>query len=140
MGYKFILAHALCNKVLGEDYKVLETFKGKDLENTEYEQLMPFLKPEGKAFYVTCDNYVTMEDGTGVVHIAPAYGADDNNVCRRYNIPMLNPVDLSGCYTEGPWKGRHVTDSELEIEIIKWLKENDKLFKKIKISHNYPHC
>ena len=81
-----------------------------------------------------------MEDGTGVVHIAPAYGADDNNVCRRYNIPMLNPVDLSGCYTEGPWKGRHVTDSELEIEIIKWLKENDKLFKKIKISHNYPHC
>ena len=140
MGYKFILAHALCNKVLGEDYKVLETFKGKSLENTEYEQLMPFLKPEGKAFYVTCDNYVTMEDGTGVVHIAPAYGADDNNVCRRYNIPMLNPVDLSGCYTEGPWKGRHVTDSELEIEIIKWLKENDKLFKKIKISHNYPHC
>lgn len=140
MGYKFILAHALCNKVLGEDYKVLEIFKGKDLENTEYEQLMPFLKPEGKAFYVTCDNYVTMEDGTGVVHIAPAYGADDNNVCRRYNIPMLNPVDLSGCYTEGPWKGRHVTDSELEIEIIKWLKENDKLFKKIKISHNYPHC
>lgn len=140
MGYKFILAHALCNKVLGEDYKVLETFKGKDLENTEYEQLMPFLKPEGKAFYVTCDNYVTMEDGTGVVHIAPAYGADDNNVCRKYNIPMLNPVDLSGCYTEGPWKGRHVTDSELEIEIIKWLKENDKLFKKIKISHNYPHC
>lgn len=140
MGYKFILAHALCDKVLGEDYKVLETFNGKDLENTEYEQLMPFLKPEGKAFYVTCDNYVTMEDGTGVVHIAPAYGADDNNVCRRYNIPMLNPVDLSGCYTEGPWKGRHVTDSELEIEIIKWLKENDKLFKKIKISHNYPHC
>ena len=140
MGYKFILAHALCDKVLGEDYKVLETFKGKDLENTEYEQLMPFIKPEGKAFYVTCDNYVTMDDGTGVVHIAPAYGADDNNVCRRYNIPMLNPVDLSGCYTEGPWKGRHVTDSELEIEIIKWLKENDKLFKKIKISHNYPHC
>ena len=140
MGYKFILAHALCDKVLGEDYKVLETFKGKDLENTEYEQLMPFIKPEGKAFYVTCDNYVTMDDGTGVVHIAPAYGADDNNVCRKYNIPMLNPVDLSGCYTEGPWKGRHVTDSELEIEIIKWLKENDKLFKKIKISHNYPHC
>lgn len=139
-GYKFILAQALADKVLGEDYKVLETFKGKELEYTEYEQLMPFLKPDGKAFYVTCDNYVTMEDGTGVVHMASAYGADDNAVCQRYNIPMLNPVDLTGCYTEGPWKGRLVTDPELEIEIIKWLKENDKLFKKVKFSHNYPHC
>ena len=139
-GYKFILAHALADKVLGEDYKIIETFKGKELEYTEYEQLMPFLKPDGKAFYVTCDNYVTMEDGTGVVHIASAYGADDNAVCQRYNIPMLNPVDLTGCYTEGPWKGRLVTDQKLEIEIIDWLKENDKLFKKVKFSHNYPHC
>lgn len=139
-GYKFILASALADKVLGEDYKVLETFKGKSLEYTKYEQLMPFLKPEGEAFYVTCDTYVTMEDGTGVVHIAPAYGADDNEVCRKYNIPMLNPVNLEGKYTDGPWKGRLVTDSELEIEIIKYLKENDKLFKKIKITHNYPHC
>ena len=139
-GYKFILAFALADKVLGEDYKVLETFKGKSLEYTKYEQLMPFLKPEGEAFYVTCDTYVTMEDGTGVVHIAPAYGADDNEVCRKYNIPMLNPVNLEGKYTDGPWKGRLVTDSELEIEIIKYLKENDKLFKKIKFTHNYPHC
>ena len=139
-GYKFILASALADKVLGEDYKVLETFKGKSLEYTKYDQLMPFLKPEGEAFYVTCDTYVTMEDGTGVVHIAPAYGADDNEVCRKYNIPMLNPVNLEGKYTDGPWKGRLVTDSELEIEIIKYLKENDKLFKKIKITHNYPHC
>ena len=139
-GYKFILASALADKVLGEDYKVLETFKGKSLEYTKYEQLLPFLKPEGEAFYVTCDTYVTMEDGTGVVHIAPAYGADDNEVCRKYNIPMLNPVNLEGKYTDGPWKGRLVTDSELEIEIIKYLKENDKLFKKIKITHNYPHC
>ena len=139
-GYKFILAFALADKVLGEDYKVLETFKGKSLEYTKYEQLMPFLKPEGEAFYVTCDTYVTMGDGTGVVHIAPAYGADDNEVCRKYNIPMLNPVNLEGKYTDGPWKGRLVTDSELEIEIIKYLKENDKLFKKIKFTHNYPHC
>ena len=139
-GYKFILASALADKVLGEDYKVLETFKGKSLEYTKYDQLMPFLKPEGEAFYVTCDTYVTMEDGTGVVHIAPAYGADDNEVCRKYNIPMLNPVNLEGKYTDGPWKGRLVTDSELEIEIIKYLKGNDKLFKKIKITHNYPHC
>lgn len=139
-GYKFILAHALVENVLKDDYKIIEKYKGKDLEYTEYEQLMPFLSPEGKAFYVTCDNYVTMEDGTGIVHIAPAYGADDNLVCQKYNIPMLNPVDLTGKYTEGPWVGRLVTDTDLEIEIIKYLKENDKLFKKVKFSHNYPHC
>ena len=71
-GYKFILASALANNILGEDYKILETYKGTDLENIEYEQLMPFLKVDTKAFFVTCDEYVTMEDGTGIVHIAPA--------------------------------------------------------------------
>ena len=139
-GYKFILASLLANNILGEDYKVLETYKGSDLENVEYEQFMPFLKVDTKAFFVTCDDYVTMEDGTGIVHIAPAYGADDNRVCQKYGIELYNPVDLEGKYTEGPWKGRIVTDPELELEIIKYLKENDKLFKKIKISHNYPHC
>jgi len=139
-GYKFILASKLAESVLGEDYKVLETYKGTDLENTEYEQLMPFLEVNGKAFFVTCDEYVTMEDGTGIVHIAPAYGADDNRVCEKYGIELLNPVDLEGKYTIGPWKGRVVTDSDLEIDIIKYLKENDKLFKKLKITHNYPHC
>ena len=140
MGYKFILASSLANSILGEEYKVLETYKGTDLEGIEYEQLMPFLKVDTKAFFVTCDEYVTMEDGTGIVHIAPAYGADDNRVCQKYDIKLYNPVDLEGKYTEGPWKGRIVTDTELEIEIIKYLKENDKLFKKIKMSHNYPHC
>ena len=140
MGYKFILAKALADNVLGEDYCILETYKGKDLVGTKYEQLMPFVKTEGKAFEVVADDYVTMEDGTGIVHIAPAYGADDNRIASSNGITFINPVGLDGKYTEGPWKGRLVTDPELEIDIIKWLKENDKLFKKIKITHEYPHC
>ncbi len=132
-GYKFIVAKALANKVL-------ETYKGKDLEYMEYEQLLPFLKVDKKGFYVTCDDYVTMEDGTGIVHIAPAFGQDDYEVGLKYNLPILNPVDESGCYTDGPWKGRLVVDPELEIEIIKYLSKEDKLFKKQKMEHNYPHC
>ena len=140
MGYKVIIGKTLANKVLGDDYKVLETFKGKDLVGLKYEQLIPFVKVEGKAFEVVADNYVTDADGTGIVHIAPAYGADDNRVCVANNITFVQSVGKDGCYTEGLWKGRLVTDGELEIDIIKWLKENDKLFKKIKITHDYPHC
>ena len=140
MGYKFILCESLVEKVLGEDVKVLETYKGTDLVGMKYEQLMPFVNVEGKAFVVVADNYVTDTDGTGIVHIAPAFGADDNRVCVENGIGFVNPVGPDGCYTEGPWKGTLVTDKELEIEIIKWLKENDKLFKKIKIVHDYPHC
>lgn len=140
MGYKFILAETLADKVLGDGYKVLKTYKGSDLVGIEYEQLMPFVKAEGKAFVVTADAYVTAEDGTGIVHIAPAYGEDDNRVCRENDIAFINPVGKDGCYTEGPWKGRTVTDPELEIEIIKYLKEHDQLFKKIKMTHDYPHC
>lgn len=138
MGYKFILAKALMNKVLGDDVKVLEEYKGSDLEYLEYEQLLPFLSVNKKAFFVTCDTYVTMEDGTGIVHIAPAFGEDDANVGKKYNLPYLNPVGEDGCYTEGPWKGMRVFDADLEV--IKWLKANDKLFKKQKMVHNYPHC
>ena len=140
MGYKFIVAESLANKVLGEEYTVLEKCKGKDLVGIKYEQLMPFVNVEGKAFEVLADSYVTAEDGTGIVHIAPAFGEDDNRVCRLNNIAFINPVGKDGCYTEGPWKGTLVTDKDLEITIIKWLKENDKLFKKIKITHDYPHC
>ena len=140
MGYKFILAKALADTVLGEDYCILETCKGKDLVGIKYEQLMPFVNVEGKAFEVVADSYVTMEDGTGIVHIAPAYGADDNRIAKDNGITFVNPVGLDGKYTEGPWAGRLVTDPELEIDIIRWLKENDKLFKKIKINHEYPHC
>ncbi len=141
-GYKFILGEKLAPTVLGEGYEVLEHYKGTDLEGMKYEQLMPYLEigKDEKAFEVLCDEYVTMDDGTGIVHIAPAYGADDARVCEKYGITFQNPVDLSGKYTCGPWEGRLVTDTELEKEIIDYLKQNDKLFKKIKISHNYPHC
>ena len=137
MGYKFIVAKALLHQVLGDEVKVLETYKGTDLEYKKYEQLLPFLEVQN-AFYVTCDTYVTMEDGTGIVHIAPAFGADDYEVGKRYGLPVVNPVGEDGKYTEGPWKGTFVMDAD--IEVIKWLKENDKLFKKIKMEHNYPHC
>ena len=140
MGYKFILCESLANKVLGDDYKVLEKFKGTDLVGLKYEQLMPFAKVEGKSFEVVADNYVTDADGTGIVHIAPAYGEDDSRVCKENGIGFVQSVGKDGCYTIGPWIGRTVTDSELEIDIIKYLKENDKLFKKIKLTHEYPHC
>ena len=139
MGYKFILAKALCNAVLGDDYKVLETYKGKDLEYIEYEQLIPSdIKVSGKAFFVTCDDYVTMSDGTGIVHIAPAFGEDDAQVGKKYKLPYVNPVGEDAHYVEGPWKGMLIFDADLEV--IKWLKENDKLFKKQKLKHDYPHC
>ena len=138
MGYKFILAEKLAGNILGEDYKVIEEYIGKDLEYMEYEQLLPFIKVTKKAFFVTCDDYVTMEDGTGIVHLAPAFGEDDYNVGLKYDLPVVNPVGEDGKYLEGPWKDMFVMDADLEV--IKYLKENDKLFKKIKMEHNYPHC
>ena len=137
-GYKFILAKALASANLGDEYTVLETMKGKDLEYTEYEQLIPSLTPNGKAFIVMCDEYVTMSDGTGIVHIAPAFGEDDAKVCKKYKMPYLNPVGEDAIYTDGIWKGMNIFDADLEV--VKWLKENDKLFKKQKIKHDYPHC
>ena len=139
-GYNFIVAKALADKVLGEGYEVVEEYTGKELEGREYEQFLPILKVNKKAFYITCADYVTMEDGTGIVHIAPAFGQDDYEVGLKYDLPMLNPVDENGCFTDGPWKGRLVVEKELELDIIKYLAAEDKLFKKQKLEHNYPHC
>ena len=137
-GVKFILAKSLVEKVLGEEVTILETYKGKDLEYCEYEQLLPSLDVDKKAFFVTCDNYVTMEDGTGIVHIAPAFGEEDALVGKNYDLPYLNPVGKDGCYTSGLWEGKFVHD--VNEEIVNYLKENDKLFKKQKLAHEYPHC
>lgn len=136
----YIVAEKLAQTVLGEDYKVVEEYIGKDLEYLEYEQYLDFLPVNKKAFYVTCADYVTMDSGTGIVHIAPAFGQDDYEVGLKYDLPVLNPVDENGCYTDGPWKGRLVVDGELEVEIIKYLAKENKIFKKQKMNHNYPHC
>ena len=134
----FILAESLITKVFDTEVEVIEEYVGKDLEYMEYEQLIPDYEVDKKAFYVTCADYVTMEDGTGIVHIAPAFGEDDANVGKEYKLPYLNPVGEDGKYKEGTWKGMLVFDADLEV--IKYLKENGKLFKKQKISHQYPHC
>ena len=134
----YILEKKLASKVIGEDFEVVEEFKGETLEYVEYEQLMPFVKPEKKAFFVTVADFVTTEDGTGIVHIAPAFGEDDYQVGRRYDLPVLQPVDEGGKYTATPWEGRFVMDCD--VDIIKWLHAEGKLFKKEKMDHNYPHC
>ena len=139
-GSVFILAKALANKLLGENYEILEECKGKELEYVEYEQLMPFLSPNKKAFFVTVADYVTTEEGTGIVHIAPAFGEDDYQLGRKYDLPFLQPVDEEGKYIGTPWKGRFVISEDLDIDIIKWLSKEGKLFKKEKMVHNYPHC
>ena len=113
-------------------------YVGKDLEYMEYEQLIDDFKVDKRAFFVTCADYVTTDDGTGIVHIAPAFGEDDNKVGKKYDLPYLNPIGDDGKYLDGRWKGMFVFDAD--IEVIKYLKENGKLFKKQKITHQYPHC
>lgn len=129
---------SLAGKVLEGDYEVLEEIKGKDLEWIEYEPIMPFVKADKKAYFVTLADYVTAEDGTGIVHTAPAFGEDDYQTGLRYDLPVLQPVNEEGKYTTTPWQGMFVMDAD--IEILKWLYEKGKLYKKENILHNYPHC
>ena len=105
-GYTYYMAEALLDTVLEGGYEVLERYTGKELEYKEYEPLFPFVTLNKKAYYVTCDTYVTLTDGTGVVHIAPAFGEDDSNVGRKYDLPFLQLVDEKGEMTkETPWAG-----------------------------------
>ncbi|MCR4722289.1 MAG: isoleucine--tRNA ligase [Eubacteriales bacterium] len=137
-GRVYILAEALLDTVLTGKYEIIDHMKGRDLEHMEYEQLMPFVKVDGKAFYVTLGDYVSTEDGTGVVHIAPAFGEDDFALGQKYGLPVVCPVDLSGKYTETPWEGMFVMDADAKI--VEYLKDEGKLYKKQKMEHNYPHC
>ncbi|WP_462273739.1 isoleucine--tRNA ligase [Filifactor alocis] len=136
----YYLSKTLAPKVLGEDFEVLEEVLGTDLEYMEYEQLMPFVKPDKKAFFVLVGDFVTTEDGTGIVHTAPAFGEDDYNVCKKYNLPVLQPVNDEGKYVGTPWDGRYVMEDGLDVEIIKYLGSENKIYKKEKVEHNYPHC
>ena len=135
-----ILAKDLADKVLGEDYEIAREFPGTQLLGTKYEQLMPFGKVEGKAFEVIHGDYVTLSDGTGVVHIAPAYGEDDSLVAKANGITFINLVDREGKFVEEvtPWAGKFV--KKCDESICKWLEENNKLFKSERYLHSYPHC
>ena len=137
----YILAKDLVDTVLKETpYEILKEFKGKELLGTKYEQLMPFAKVEGKAFEVIHGDYVTLTDGTGIVHIAPAYGEDDSLVAKQNEIAFVNLVDKSGNFVPEvePWAGRFVRDCNEDI--CKWLAKENKLFSKEKHEHSYPHC
>ena len=138
-GNIYYMAEALVESVLEGDVKVLEKYTGKDLEYKEYEQLLPYGKVNKKAFYVTCDNYVTLSDGTGVVHIAPAFGEDDANVGRKYDLPLLQLVDSKGEMTsETPWAGTFC--KKADPLILKELEEKGLLFSAPNFEHSYPHC
>ena len=137
----YILAKDLIETVLKETpYDVIRTFKGEELLGIKYERLMPFGEIEGKAFEVIHGDYVTLTDGTGIVHIAPAYGEDDSLVAKQNGITFINLVDKEGKFVEEvePWAGRFVRDCNEDI--CKWLKEQNKLFSKEKHMHSYPHC
>ena len=137
----YVLAKNLVPTVLKDkEYEILKEYKGEDLLGTKYEPLMPFAKVEGKAFVVIHGDYVTLEEGTGIVHIAPAYGADDSLVCQQNGIAFVNLVDKAGKFVPEvePWQGRFVRDCNEDI--CKWLKEKNKLFSKEKHMHSYPHC
>ena len=144
-GRIYYMAHALSDKVLGEDaYEVLETCVGKDLEYKEYEPLYTCAadraaKQRKKAFFVVCDSYVTLTDGTGIVHIAPAFGEDDAKVGRSYDLPFVQLVDGKGNLTEDtPFGGIFV--KKADPMVLKDLDERGLLFDAPKFEHSYPHC
>ena len=139
-GTVYYLAQALADKVLGEGtYEVLESMQGTDLEYKEYEPLFHFTELDKKAYYVVCDTYVTMSDGTGVVHIAPAFGEDDSKVGKRYNLPFLQLVDGKGEMTaETPWAGTFC--KKADPMVLEDLDKRGLLFDAPKFEHEYPHC
>ncbi|MCB2354921.1 isoleucine--tRNA ligase [Clostridium estertheticum] len=138
-GETLILSRDLLSKLEGE-YEVVREFKGEALLGLEYEQMFDFYTPKEKAFYVVHGDFVTLSDGTGIVHIAPAYGEDDNLLGKKYDLPLINLVDVEGKFVDcvTPWKGIFVKDADAKI--LEYLKENNVLYKAEKFEHSYPHC
>ena len=137
----FILAEALVHKVLGDiEHEHIRTFKGSEIEGWEYEQLLPFHQPEEKAFFVIHADYVTLSDGTGIVHTAPAYGEDDYLTGLKHGLPMIHLVDLKGRFVDEvtPFAGMDV--KKADPKIIEYLDEKNLLFSSEKYQHSYPHC
>ena len=139
-GTKYILAKALVPSVFKDkEVKELETYLGKDLEYKKYEPLYDFKHVYDEAYFITCADYVTTEDGTGIVHIAPAFGQDDYNVGRKYNLPWVQLVDTKGELTEDTlWP--HVFSKDADEDIMRNLKEKGLLFKVLSFEHSYPFC
>ena len=138
-GVRYIMAKALLDSIIQGEYDILESYVGTDLEYKEYEPLFDFAHPDKKAYYVVCDTYVTLTDGTGVVHIAPAFGEDDANVGRKYDLPFVQLVDAKGEMTkETPWAGMFCKDADKEV--FKALEERGLLFAALPFEHSYPHC
>ena len=135
----FILAKELLT-VLNHEYEIVKEFKGEELLGMEYEQLFPFCTPDKKAFYVVHGDFVTLSDGTGVVHIAPAYGEDDNLLGHKYDLPLVNLVDGEGKFVDSvePWAGLFV--KKADPKILEYMAETNKLYKSEKFTHSYPHC
>ena len=137
----YVLAKDLVETVLKDkEYEILREYKGTELLGTKYEQLMPFAKVEGKAFEVIHGDYVTLTDGTGIVHIAPAYGEDDSIVAKKNGITFVNLVDKEGKFVPEvtPWAGKFVRNCN--DSICEWLEKENKLFTKERHMHSYPHC
>ena len=137
----YILAEGLCEKLLKDKgYEILRTFKGEELLGMDYEQLMPFHTPEKRAFFVIHGDFVTLSDGTGIVHIAPAYGEDDYYVGMRNDLPFIHLVSEEGKFVDSvtPFAGMNVKKADKDI--LKWLIDENKLFSKEKFVHSYPHC
>ncbi len=126
--------------VLDGEVKIIEEFTGKTLEHRTYEPLFRFVEPEKKSWYVGLADYVTMEDGTGIVHTAPAFGQDDFNLAMKYDLPFIQPVGGDGTFTEvvTPWAGQNVKAADKDI--IRDLKERGLLYKREQVRHSYPHC
>ena len=138
-GYTYYMAQALVEKVLGEDAQILEKYKGKELEYKEYEPLFDFQKVDKKGHFVVCDNYVTLTDGTGIVHIAPAFGEDDNRIGKQYDLPFIQYVDSKGEMTaETPWAGTFCKKADKLILVD--LEKRGLLFDAPNFEHSYPHC
>ena len=141
-GYTYYMAAALVDTVLGEGAEVLEHYQGKDLEFKEYEPLFPYAEKRignKKAYYVVCDTYVTLTDGTGVVHIAPAFGEDDSKVGHRYDLPFVQLVNEKGEMTkETPWAGTFCKKADMAV--LQALEDKDLLFDAPLFEHSYPHC
>jgi isoleucyl-tRNA synthetase len=136
----YILVRDRVHAVLGEDAEILEEFTGEKLLGMEYEQLLPFIKTTENAFHVYGADFVSTEDGTGIVHIAPAFGEDDYQLGRKHQLPVVQPVDKEGKFTAEitPWAGRFV--KEADDDITRYLKSEGKLFSKERITHSYPYC